>query len=184
MTGRLKKGLVHIYTGNGKGKTTAAIGLGVRAFGGGLKVCLYQFLKGEGVSCGEAKATARLGSRFKIVPLSQPHPYFQPPAERKRVREGLKKLIQAALKDIKKTMASKRYDLIILDELITAIRDGFIDLGSVLELIKSKPKDTEIVLTGRGAPRGLIKRADYVSEMRNIKHPYEKGIKARRGVEF
>ncbi len=184
MAKRLKKGFVHVYTGNGKGKTTAAIGLGVRAYGSGLSVCLYQFLKGKGITYGELKATARFGPRFKIIPLGQVHPYFRPLAERRRIREGLKKSIKSALKDIKRAMLGKRYDLIILDEFITAIRDGFVDLKSVIKLIDSKPKEIELVLTGRSAPKALRRYADYVTEMRNIKHPFSNGVRVRRGIEF
>jgi len=184
MMKRLEKGLVHIYTGNGKGKTTAAFGLGMRAVGGGLRVICFQFLKGKGQSYGELKAANSLGPKFDVVTLGTTHPYFLPPAERSKARYDLKKSTRLAMGTIKKVMASQRYELIILDEIVTALRDGFVDLKSVLDLIESKPKGIEIVLTGRGAPKGLIKRADYVTEMRNIKHPYEKGIKARRGVEF
>ena len=184
MTKRLEKGLVHIYTGNGKGKTTAAFGLGMRAVGGGLGVICFQFLKGKDQSYGELKAVSKLGPKFNVVTLGTTHPYFLPPAERRKARYELKKSTRLAMGTIKKVMASQRYDLIILDELVTAMRDGFIDLESVLDLIDSKPKSTELVLTGRGAPKALKKHADYVTEMRNIKHPYGKGMKARRGIEF
>lgn len=184
MAMRLKKGLVHIYTGTGKGKTTAAFGLGMRAVGNGLTVCLFQFLKCKGITYGEVKAAQRFGTKFRVVTFGQTHPYFLPPSKQKEARYKLKISIKLALKTVKEVMTSESYDLIILDELITALRDGFIDLESVLGLIDSKPKSTELVLTGRGATKALRRHADYVTEMRNVKHPYTKGIKARRGIEF
>lgn len=184
MAMRLKKGLIHIYTGNGKGKTTAAFGLGMRAVGNGLKVCLFQFIKGKGITYGEVEAAKRLTPKFRIVAFRQSHPFFQPPARRKKAIAELKRSTKEGLREVSKVMSTKRYDIIILDEIITALRDKFIDLQSVIYLIDSKPKSTELVLTGRGAPKGLIKKADYVTEMRNIKHPFSKGIIARCGIEF
>ena len=184
MRKRLGKGLVHIYTGGGKGKTTAAFGLGMRAVGKGMRVCLFQFLKGKSLTYGEVKAAQGFGTKFRVVTFGQTHPYFLPPSKQKEARYKLKISIKLALKTVKEVMASESYDLIILDELITALRDGFIDLKSVLDLIDSKPKSTELVLTGRGAPKALKRHADYVTEMRNIKHPFGRGMKARRGIEF
>ena len=184
MMKRLEKGLVHIYTGNGKGKTTAAIGLGMRAVGWGLKVCLFQFLKGKGIAYGELEAAKAFGAKYRVISFGQVHPIFQPTARKKEAVEELKRSTRGGLIKVRKIMSSESYNIIILDELITAIRDGFIDLKSVLDLIDSKPKSTELVLTGRGAPKALRRHADYVTEMRNLKHPFGGGIEARRGIEF
>lgn len=181
---RLKRGLVHVYTGNGKGKTTAAIGLGVRAAGNGLKVYCYQFLKGKAGHCGEVKAGKSLGPDFEIIQLGQCHPCFAPPAERKRIKGELRESTQKTLREIKKDMIAEKYDLIILDEIITSVRDGFADIGTVLGIIDAKPKHVELVLTGRGALPALIRKADYATEMREMKHPFKKGIKARCGIEY
>ena len=173
-------GLVHIYTGEGKGKTTAAVGLGIRACGRGKKVLMIQFLKGS-----------QTGEMFIIEKL-------KPDFELYRQNE-LKKftwdLNQQGLKEIKKHVGdifqyasneamSGNRDMIILDEIIVAITSGFISMEEVLDFIKNKPAGLELVMTGRYAPAEMIRIADYVSEIKAVKHPYSVGITAREGIEF
>lgn len=174
------KGLVHIYTGDGKGKTTAAIGLGVRACGRGMKVFMAQFLKGTPT-----------GEMFSLKALEPGFTLFRGTETKKFVwemNEAEKAESAAEQKSILDYAFKKAYegecDLLILDEILGAISAGMIDEKEVINFIKSKPKNIELVLTGRGASCGLIELADYVSEIRAVRHPAGKGIKARKGIEF
>lgn len=168
-------GRIHIYTGDGKGKTTAALGLALRAYGAGLKVMVVQFLKGR--DTGELGPLARLGipvvrsSVEKFIP-------DMTPAE----REECRKEQHACLEEARKAAAA--CDLLVLDEAIGAAASGMIGPQELLHFVQNKPAHTELVLTGRGAPSELIALADYVSEIRSVKHPYDKGVPARRGIEF
>lgn len=181
---KLKRGLVHpapfqgggvqVYTGNGKGKTTAAWGQAMRALGQGLKVVIIQFFKAKG--SGEARIAKKL--KLDVYSFCPVHPSFG------GEREKLKKECREGLIFAKKLVMSKRYDLIVLDEINIALRDRLIELSDVLNLIKKKPKEVELILTGRGAPKKIMEAADLVTEMREIKHPYQKGIKGRRGIEY
>lgn len=181
---KLKRGLVQVYTGNGKGKTTAAWGQAMRASGQGLKVAIIQFFKGKGSGvprpswrgAGEAKMAKRL--KLNLYSFCPVHPFFG------GKRKKLQKECQEGLTFAKKLIQSKKYDLIILDEINIALRDRLIEVNEVLDLIKKKPKGVELILTGRGAPKKTIEAADLVTEMREIKHPYQKGIKERRGIEY
>ena len=170
----IKEGKVHIYTGSGKGKTTACLGLGLRAASAGLRVCVFQFLKKRGTS-----AEGKLAHpRFKVVCFNEVHPMFA------GSRGKLKKDILRDLKKAKKALRSGRHDIVILDEIINCVSGKFIPEKAVLELVRSKPKGVELVLTGRGATRRLIACADYVSRIHKIKHPFDKGVLARRGIEY
>lgn len=180
----LRQGLVHIYTGNGKGKTTAAFGLGMRAAGAGLKVCIFQFLKSKRLTSGEVESTKRLSPKLKVVRFNQTHPIFLPPKDRHDSIQSLKSSIASALKEVEKALSSGRYDLVILDEVINAVSEKYLDVQALVGLINSKPRNVEMVLTGRNAPRELIRMADYVTEMKDVKHPYKRGIKARKGIEW
>ena len=171
---KLKRGLVQVYTGKGKGKTTAAWGQAMRASGQGLKVCVIQFFKGQG--SGEAKMAKRL--KLDLYSFCPVHPSFG------GKREKLKRECREAMASAKKFVMSKKYDLIILDEINVVMRDRFIGVDEVLNLIKKKPKGVELILTGRGAPKKITEAADLVTEMREIKHPYKKGIKGRKGIEY
>jgi len=171
------RGLVQIYTGNGKGKTTAALGLALRAVGHGFKVVMIQFLKGWDFY-GEIASSAFLPGfklvrtgRAEFVNKENPHP-----EDLKEARRGLE-LAREALR-------SGEYDLVILDEVNVALHYGLIGLKEVLELIELKPHGVELVLTGRYAPRELLERADLVSEVVEVKHPYREGVPARQGVEY
>jgi len=195
-----KRGLIHVYTGNGKGKTTAALGLAMRAAGWGWKVLIIQFLKGK-MDYGERRfinelRTKNLGLRTKktaYVPIKSGLRRGEVEIE-SFGREGFvdskkltKKDFEEAEKALKKwqtEMASGRWEMIILDEINVAIKFGLIPLSKALNLIKNKPKDLELVLTGRWTHPEIIKIADYVTEFKEIKHPYKKGIKARSGAEY
>jgi cob(I)alamin adenosyltransferase len=174
---KLEKGLVQVYTGDGKGKTSAAFGLALRAIGRGLKVYIIQFIKG-GFDYGELYVVDKLPNitlkafgRGKFVTQ-------QPPSE-----EDVK-LAEEALQLAEKIIKSGEYDLVILDEINVALSLKLISLEKVLELIKGKPKHVELVLTGRYAPKEIIDAADLVTEMREVKHPFKKGCQAREGIEF
>ena len=168
--------MVHVYTGDGKGKTTAALGLALRAMGHGLKVYLIQFMKGD-PEYGELRAGRRLDGltirqfgRTDFVDRDHP------------AEEDLA-LARQGLEHAREIMAAGRCDLMILDEINVALDFGLVPVKSVLELIESKPHDMELVLTGRSAPRPIIQAADLVTEMREIKHYYQQGRTARDGIE-
>ncbi|RLG20903.1 cob(I)yrinic acid a,c-diamide adenosyltransferase [Candidatus Micrarchaeota archaeon] len=180
----LSKGIVQVYTGNGKGKTTSAIGLAVRARGSSLNVALLQFLKSY--PSGELKSLKKLGVYVKqygrpcpALPSGEPDPSCLAPVPDKDKHWALE-----GLKEARKTIMSGQYDLVILDELNVAVHMGYISIDDVLSLIKEKPKQVELVITGRKAKEELINAADLVTEMREIKHSYQKGMRARRGIEY
>jgi cob(I)alamin adenosyltransferase len=170
-----KHGFVHIYTGNGKGKTTAAIGLAVRAAGAGLKVCFISFVKGQPSS--EFEALARLDTitvyRFGMPQFIQKVGSL---ADREEAMRGLREAIRV--------VGETSFDLVILDELCVALDLGLIPLNDAAYLIDQKRPETELVITGRNAPQSLIDRADLVTEMRDVKHYFGDGVKARKGIEF
>lgn len=174
------KGLVHIYTGNGKGKTTAALGLGIRACGRGLKVLMFQFLKGS--ETGEIAIINKLEPDFTLKRGNEIKKFTwnMNEEEKKEARVCCGELLNEAVD----ASLSNAWDLIILDEVMAAITSGFIDLSDAIDLIRNKPQDLEIVLTGRNAPKELIEVADYVSEINAIKHPMDRGIPARIGIEW
>lgn len=177
----MSKGLVQVYTGNGKGKTTAAFGLALRAIGQGLKVCIIQFLKSsERYPTGENKIAKTLPN-LGIFQFGGDYPC---PDERikedPKVKQGVEEGLSLALKIIREG----KCDLLILDEINVALAYGPIELRDVLNLIQAKPEQLELVLTGRWAPQELIEVADLVTEMREIKHPHKQGIKARKGIEY
>jgi cob(I)alamin adenosyltransferase len=171
----MNMGLVQVYTGDGKGKTTAALGLALRASGQGLRVGFLQFLKGFPRS-GEHLFVARYPA-FEIIQPNPKNVFRQSEAERNAA--ALEALAMA-----REMLASERHDLLILDEVLTALSLRALSLADVLALIEDKPEHQELVLTGRGAPAEVIERADLVTEMVPHKHPYEKGVPARRGVEY
>jgi cob(I)alamin adenosyltransferase len=176
----LPKGLVHVYTGPGKGKTTAAFGLALRALGRGLGVLVVQFLKGGGKLSGEAEyLDARDGVDVICFP-DQRHPIFCKGCD----LEELKVSIRSGFALARKKVFSGEYDMVILDEVINCVREGWLDMEDVARLIREKPVKVELVLTGRGCPDELMELADYVTEMKVVKHPAEAGVRARRGVEY
>ena len=177
----MKRGMVQVYTGEGKGKTTAAFGLAVRAAGQGLRVHIYQFLKGESKLSGEF-----LGLQKCQLPVvwrrfqDQVTPIFSEECDEGQLRQSL----QDAMDEIRETLKNEQLDVLILDEINVAVGNGWLPLESVLDLIDRKPPDVEFVFTGRGAPAALMEAADLVTEMREVKHPFQKGIDARKGIEF
>ncbi len=175
MTWKEKLGLVHIYTGNGKGKTTAAFGLAIRMLGRGGKVLIIQFMKAS-KAYGEQVKIAECGAVIESFGL--PKFVHGKPAEEDI--EAAKRALQRA----KKAVSSGEWDLVILDEVCVALSFGMIGVEEVRELIKKKASNTELVLTGRYCPEELFEIADYVTEMREVKHPYQRGVVARKGVEF
>ncbi|MDF1525384.1 MAG: cob(I)yrinic acid a,c-diamide adenosyltransferase [bacterium] len=170
-------GYIHVYTGDGKGKTTASLGLALRAVGNGLKVLVIQFLKGSEMT-GERQAALNLSPGLEIRPLGRNgllHPGLI--MERDRVQA------EAALDEAIGEMTSGRWNVLILDELNTACSLGVVPEERVLQLMDQKPDGMELVLTGRGAPEKVIEKADLVTEMREIKHYFKQGVPAREGIE-
>ena len=169
-------GLVQVYTGDGKGKTTAALGLALRAAGHGLRTYIGQFLKGR--PTGELKAARLLEPYLTIEQFGEAS--FVP--TRGDARQSA--LACQGLQRIRQTMASGEYDIIVLEEVNVALDLELVSLREVLILLEERPSEVELVFTGRGAPQELISRADLVTEMVAMKHPYQRGVKARLGIEF
>ena len=176
---KIVKGLVHIYSGDGKGKTSAAIGLGIRAFGRGLNVLLVQFLKSA--DSGEIRTIQKLGPGFEVVRGRKPVKFLCDMNEKEftDAAEQQKELLETTAKKIK----TGTYDMLILDEILGVIKNKMIDVGSVEELAEGRPETLELVLTGRIAPAELAQIADYHSEIKCVRHPMEKGVRARKGIE-
>ncbi len=173
----LSRGCVQVYTGNGKGKTTAALGLSLRAVGRGLKVCFFQFIKGGG-PYGEQLVAERLAPLFTIIQTGR-HGWVD-----QRDITIDRELAQTALARAREIVTGGAYDLVVLDELNGALGFGLVDLEQVLELIADKPPALELVITGRNAPEPLLAVADLVTEMRDVKHYYGAGVPARTGIEM
>ena len=167
--------MIQVYTGNGKGKTTAAFGLALRAAGAGLKVYIAQFTKGR--ICSEHRALKKI----KNIKLEQ---FGRDFFIRDKPQAIDMELARQALEKIKKIIACENYRVIILDEINIALKFRLVRLKDVLDLIKHTPESIELVLTGRCAPAQLIKAADLVSEIKEVKHYYRRGFKARKGIEL
>ncbi|MCL5035859.1 MAG: cob(I)yrinic acid a,c-diamide adenosyltransferase [Chloroflexi bacterium] len=173
----LDRGQIQIYTGSGKGKTTAALGLALRALGRGLSVYMIQFLKGD-TEYGELKALEKFSDmtveqfgRADFVNLESPDPIDI-------------KLAGEALARAGEIIGSGKYDIVILDEACVAVGWGLIKIEDLEELLKNKPPVVELILTGRSCPWEIIKKADLVTEMKEIRHYYKKGVPARIGIEY
>lgn len=172
---KLKKGFVQIYTGNGKGKTTAAFGLALRAAGAGLKIYILQFLKSR--SYGEIKTLKKV-KNIKIERCGRGCLIRKKPGKID-IECANKGFVKA-----RKIIMSMKYDIVILDEINIALKLGLIKTKDLLCAIRHKPRRVELVLTGRYCPPALYKHADLITEMKEAKHPYRKGIIARRGIEY
>lgn len=173
----LSQGCLQIYTGNGKGKTTAALGLCLRAVGRGLKVCFFQFIKGGG-PYGEQLVAEKLAPLFTIIQTGRRG--WVNTNDISADREAA----QAALEQAREIIVNGGYDLVVLDELNGALGFGLVDLEQVLELIALRPPQMELVITGRNAHEQVMAAADLVTEMREIKHYYKAGVPARTGIEM
>jgi cob(I)alamin adenosyltransferase len=176
----LDTGLVIVFTGDGKGKTSAAIGMAVRASGHKMYVSVVQFIKSPAAG-GEARAAERLAPEIDFISLGKG---FITGAPGSSTRTEHEKAAKEALKLAKQRMLAGSWDLLILDEVNNAVQLGLLDLAEVMELVKNKPAKLHLVLTGRNAHPDLIAAADLVTEMRAIKHPYDRGIPAQRGIDF
>ncbi len=171
----MNKGFVHVYTGNGKGKTTAAVGLALRAIGAGMSVYIAQFIKKK--PSNEMKALESFGAKVKIRQFGKGFVIGKPsPGDIKIAKKGLEEAEEAIL--------SGEFRVIILDEANMAIQSGLLEIEELLEIIKKKPEEIELIITGRDADENLIEAADLVTEMREVKHYHIKGIKARKGIEY
>jgi cob(I)alamin adenosyltransferase len=179
----LEKGLVQIYTGDGKGKTTAAFGLALRAAGQGNKVLIYQFLKPASVDIGERFALQLGAVRIRVEVLDVPWDMAKSFDDEKQVAQA-KVAIDEALERLAQTAEKRFYDVLILDEIVFCLSKGLAKLEDIKKVIDRRDPAVEIVLTGRGATEELIALADLVTEMKNIKHPFDKSIEARRGIDF
>jgi len=173
------RGLLIVFTGNGKGKTSAAMGSALRAVGQGMKVLMIQFIKGSW-HYGELDAVKAFGENFQIRPMGRG---FVKVGTEKPDAEDIR-LVQEAWKAAVEAMHSDRYDMIILDEINYAVHYGMITLDQVLNDLAARPEQLHVICTGRNAQDRLIEAADLVSEIREIKHPFEKGILAQRGIEY
>ena len=172
-------GLIIVNTGNGKGKTTAALGLGLRAVGHEMKVLMLQFIKGSWHT-GELDAVKRLEPDFKIVQLGQGFIKTRKTEQTESAIENARKSWDYARQEI----CSNLYDIVILDEINNMIDYGLISIEDVSSVLKEKPERLNVILTGRNAHEKIIELADMVTEMREVKHHYKKGIKAQKGIEF
>jgi len=173
---RLKKGFVQVYTGEGKGKTTAAVGLGLRAAGQGLKVYMIQFMKGR--RYGEVAATEEM-ENFRIEQFGRDEFVRKGDPEEVDVR-----LAREGLRRAQEIIKGGEWDVVILDEVNVAVDYGLLSLRDVIELVEMKPPHVELILTGRYAREEIIEKGDLVTEMVEVKHPFQKGVLARRGIDF
>lgn len=176
----MSEGLIHIYTGDGKGKSTAAFGLAIRAVGSGKKVYVVQFLKSAPTS--ELKTIERLNGDIEVFRFEKPRDFVWNLSPEEKLE--LKKEVVEAFQFACDVMKSGKCDLLIMDEVMGAIKNEFILANELLEALIAKSKELEVVLTGRNVPDEILEIADYVSEIKCIKHPYQKGIAARVGIEF
>jgi len=175
MAAKMPRGLVIVYTGDGKGKTTAALGTAMRAVGHGRRVAFVQFIKARSV--GEHEAAARLAPHLEIFRMGRGFVGGQPTDEHlKAARE--------ALAFVRQCLNEGCYDMVVADEIFSAVKLKLISAEDVESLLADRPAAVHLVLTGRGAWPGLIERADLVTDMRLVKHPYEKGVRAQEGIEF
>lgn len=173
-------GLTIVYTGKGKGKTTAALGIALRAVGYEKRICMIQFIKGSW-HYGEMDSSKRLEPEFEMVAVGKG---FVGIIDDKSPKEDHKEIANEAIRISNEKIQSGKYDIVILDEVNYAVNLGLISVNDVLNLIKSKPQEVDLVLTGNYAKDEVIEIADLVTEMREIKHPFQNGIKAKKGIDF
>lgn len=176
---KLNKGLIQVYTGDGKGKTTAALGQGLRSCGRGLKVCMVQFLKGG--DTGELHSVEKLHPLFEIFRFEKDRGFFWTLSEQEK--HELKEDIEKGFEFIKRVAANNECDVLIIDELLGVLSNKLLEVNEVLELLKKKPDTMEIIMTGRNVPKEIIDAADLVTEMKEIKHYFRSGVPSREGIE-
>ena len=172
----LFRSLVIVNTGNGKGKTTAALGVLLRSWGQGLKACMFQFIKAKTSNYGENRAARKLG--IEMIPLGGGFTWLSKDIEKDKA------LARQGWEICRQKLASDAYDVVILDEITYPITYGWLPVEDVLEALKNRPKHQHVIITGRAAHEALVEYADLVSEMKEIKHPYKRGIKAQPGLDF
>jgi cob(I)alamin adenosyltransferase len=193
----MTKGYVQVYTGAGKGKTTAAIGLAVRALGAGKRVMMIQFMKSPSYS--EHKVLSDISSNFRLEAIGKPFFIADessiPPEELAKIKDQVVifppgkppvefiELAKSGVRMAKEAVAGGEYDVVILDELNVALHFGLIEWAEAEAILDARAENTELIITGRNAPAALIARADLVTEMREIKHYYTQGVMARQGIE-
>ena len=175
-----KDGLVIVYTGNGKGKTTAALGLALRAIGYEHKVCMLQFIKGSW-HYGEMDSSKKLEPNFELIAIGKG---FVGILDDNSPREEHEKYAAEALRICREKIFSEKYNVVILDEVNYAINLGLINVEEIIKIIKEKPASLDLVLTGNHAKDEIIKLADLVTGMKEVKHPFKSGIKAKKGIDF
>jgi cob(I)alamin adenosyltransferase len=171
-----RKSLVVVNTGNGKGKTTAALGVLFRAWGRGLNVCMLQFIKSTTSNYGENRAAKKIG--MEIISLGGGFTWLSKDIEKDKA------LARELWEQCKAKIASGDYDVLALDEFTYPLAYGWLPVGEVIEFLRGRPARTHVIITGRDAPQELIDYADLVTEMREVKHPFQQGIKAQPGIEF
>ena len=175
-----KRGRVHVYTGDGKGKTTAAFGLALRAAGAGMRVLIVQFFKPEEDPSGEKDMIRNHIDSIELLRQDARHPYFTGDStDREAVEKSVREMFGIA-----KARAGEGFGLLVLDEIIGAVNEGFLNVNEVVSFLDERPEGLEVALTGRDAPAELVRISDYVTEMLKIKHPYDEGVSARKGIDF
>ncbi len=176
----MENGLTIVYTGKGKGKTTAALGIALRAVGYGKKVCMIQFIKGSW-HYGEMTSSKKLEPEFEMITVGKG---FVGIIDDKSPKEDHKEIAKEAIKISNEKIQSGNYDIVILDEINYAVNLDLISVKDVINLIKSKPQKVDLVLTGNYAKDEIIEISDLVTEMKEVKHPFQRGIKAKKGIDF
>ena len=175
----MEKGLIHIYCGGGKGKTSAATGLAVRAAGCGKQVLFARFLKNE--ESGELEILDRI-PEIHVIHLERSYGFYRTLTEEEQAE--VRQMYEALWQDIVQKAETDVYDVLVMDEFMAAYNYGLIDHDAAFAFLREKPERLEVVLTGRDPDEALVELADYVSEIRKVKHPFDRGIRARRGIEY
>ena len=174
--GRARRGLVVVNTGHGKGKTTAALGVVLRAWGRGMRVIIIQFVKTRTGNYGENRAAKKLG--IEMIPMGEGFTWLSKDIEKDKATA------REAWELARQKICSGDYDLVVLDELTYTLTYGWIPVQEVIDVLRQRPDGLHVIITGRDAPEELIDYADLVTEMREIKHPFQEGLKAQPGIEF
>ena len=175
----MEKGLIHIYCGDGKGKTSAATGLAVRAAGCGKQVLFARFLKNE--ESGELEILDRI-PEIHVIHLEKSYGFYRTLTEKEQAE--VRQMYEALWHDIVRRAETDMYDVLVMDEFMAAYNYGLIGHDAAFAFLREKPERLEVVLTGRDPDEDLVELADYVSEIRKVKHPFDRGIRARRGIEY